>query len=134
MKDRPRYIVLCNFDEFWIYDFDYQMDEPVDRVPLADLTLRYTALNFLFPEAKEPQFQNDLVAVTRKAADKVAQVFNLLIGRKDKPIARDRAQRFILQSVIALFAEDIDLLPRGFQRVDPPERPRWRRRKPVLLL
>ena len=54
------------------------MDEPVDRVALADLTSRYTALNFLFPEAKEPQFQNDLVAVTRKA-DKVAQFFNLLI-------------------------------------------------------
>jgi hypothetical protein len=72
-KDRARYVVLCNFDEFWIYDFDYQMNEPVDRVSTADLVTRYTALNFLFPEAKEPQFKNDLVAVTRKAAQKVAE-------------------------------------------------------------
>ena len=20
--DRPKYVILCNFDEFWIYDFD----------------------------------------------------------------------------------------------------------------
>ena len=106
VKDRPRYIVLCNFDEFWIYDFDYQMNEPVDRVPLVDLAARYTALNFLFPEAKEPQFQNDLVAVTRLAADKVAHVFNMLVARKDSPVPREQSQRFILQCVVALFAED----------------------------
>ncbi|MEM8575030.1 MAG: type IIL restriction-modification enzyme MmeI, partial [Pseudomonadota bacterium] len=26
VPDRPRYVVLCNFDEFWIYDFDKQID------------------------------------------------------------------------------------------------------------
>ena len=25
---RPRYVLLCNFDEFWVYDFENQMDEP----------------------------------------------------------------------------------------------------------
>jgi len=33
---RPRYVVLCNFDEFWIYDFDLQIDEPVDKVHIDD--------------------------------------------------------------------------------------------------
>ncbi len=115
-RDRARYVILCNFDEFWIYDFDYQMNEPVDRVPLTDLATRYTALNFLFPEAKEPQFGNDLVKVTRLAAQKVADAFKLMVkpDRPKKAIPRDRAQRFILQCVVALFAEDIDLLPRGF--------------------
>ena len=28
---RPRYVMLCNFDEFWVYDFETQMDAPVDR-------------------------------------------------------------------------------------------------------
>jgi hypothetical protein len=37
LAQRPRYVVRCNFDEFWIYDFDYQLREPVDRVPLDDL-------------------------------------------------------------------------------------------------
>ena len=25
---RPRYVVLCNFDEFWVYDFNNQLDSP----------------------------------------------------------------------------------------------------------
>jgi SAM-dependent methyltransferase len=113
VPNRPQYVVLCNFDNFWVYDLNQQLDEPMDRVALDELPTRYTALNFLFPEARKPLFNNDRVAVTRAAADKVAQVFNLLVGRKDKTVPRDRAQRFILQSVIALFAQSIDLLPRG---------------------
>ena len=34
---RPRYVILCNFDEFWVYDFDTQMDAPVDRIKLTEL-------------------------------------------------------------------------------------------------
>lgn len=40
---RPNYAVLCNFDEFWVYDFDLQMEEPVDRVRLSDLVRRAEA-------------------------------------------------------------------------------------------
>lgn len=108
VPDRPRYVVLCNFDEFWIYDFDKQIDEPVDVVTIADLPRRYPALNFLFPHDPAPVFGNDLEAVSREAADKVAQLFNALIGRG---IARPEAQRFVLQIVVAMFAEDIGLLP-----------------------
>lgn len=108
--NRPRYVMLCNFDEFWIYDFNAQLHEPVDRVLLEELPDRYTAFNFLFPDERKPQFNNDRVEVTRDAADKVAQVFNAMIERGED---RERAQRFILQSVVAMFSEDFDLLPRG---------------------
>jgi len=108
--NRPRYVVLCNFDEFWIYDFNTQLHEPVDRVKLEELPDRYTALNFLFPEDRKPLFNNDRVAVTRAAADKVAQAFNALIERGED---RERAQRFMLQCVVAMFSEDFELLPRG---------------------
>ncbi|MFL6335351.1 MAG: DNA methyltransferase [Pyrinomonadaceae bacterium] len=110
VPDRPRYVVLCNFDEFWIYDFNSQVDEPVDKVRLHELSTRYTAFNFLFPQEKKPQFRNDLVAVTRSAADKIAQVYKSII---DNGGEWDDAQRFMLQSVMALFSEDFDLLPRG---------------------
>ena len=111
VPDRPKYVVLCNFDEFWIYDFNVQLDSPVDRVLLDELPDRYTAFGFLLPEEKTPLFNNDKVAVTRKAADKLATVFNGLIDRGED---RAAAQRFILQCVVALFAEDFDLLPRDF--------------------
>ena len=74
VPNRPRYMVLCNFDEFWVYDFDKQIDEPVDIISIEDLTRRYPALNFLFPDNPEPIFGNDLEAVSRDAADKVAHL------------------------------------------------------------
>jgi hypothetical protein len=110
VPQRPSYVVLCNFDEFWIYDFDTQLEDPVDRVALEELPDRYTALNFLFPEEREPQFGNNRVAVTRAAADKIARVFNSTVSRGED---RSVAQRFVLQCVVALFSEDFDLLPRG---------------------
>ena len=113
VPDRPQYVILCNFDEFWIYDLNYQLDEPMDCVTLDELPERYTALNFLFPEQRKPLFQNDRVDVTRKAAKSVAALFKHLVERKTDPIPRDRAQRFVLQSVLALFAEDTNLLPKG---------------------
>src|SRR5262245_42815466 len=110
VPNRPRYVVLCNFDEFWIYDFDLQIDEPVDIVLITELPERYTALSFLFPKFKEPQFHNNLVAVTTSAASKVASVF---LSMTKRGIGREQAQRYALQCVVAMFAEDIKLLPLG---------------------
>jgi len=106
---RPKYVILCNFDEFWIYDFNNQLDDPVDKVPLAELVKRRTAFNFLLPTEEAPTFHNNLVSVTREAAGYVADAFNSMVNRGE---SRDQAQRYILQCVVALFAEDIDLLPR----------------------
>src|SRR5215218_9761400 len=110
VPQRPRYVVLCNFDEFWVYDFDLQLEDPVDKVAVDDLPERYTALNFLFPDNRKPQFGNNRVDVTRAAADKVARIFNSAVARGEN---REVAQRFILQCVVALFSEDFGLLPQG---------------------
>lgn len=107
VPNRPRYVVLCNFDEFWIYDFENQIEEPVDRVRLEDLSSRPNTLAFLNPVENEPVFNNDLVQVTRTAAGKVANVFRSL---HERGIDREVAQRFCLQSVMSMFAEDIGLL------------------------
>lgn len=108
VPDRPRYVVLCNFDEFWVYDFDYQLDEPVSRVTLAELSDRWEPFGFMLAEERTPQFTNDLVVVTRDSAVQLARLFNALIGRD---LDRDVAQRFVLQAVMAMFSEDIRLLP-----------------------
>ncbi len=67
---RPRYVVLCNFDEFHVYDFETQMDSPVGSAKLANLAEYYGPLNFLFPGQPKPVFDNDRVAVTLVAAAK----------------------------------------------------------------
>lgn len=111
VPNRPRYVILCNFKEFWIYDFDKQLDEPVDKVKLDELPQRYTALNFLFPDSPAPIFNNDREEVSREAADQMAELYRRLVSRPAKKVPREQAQRFVLQLLVAMFAEDVDLLP-----------------------
>lgn len=81
---RPPFVILCNFDEFWIYDFNTQLFDPVERVKLADLPNSISAFNFLLPIWKKPIFGNNWVEVTRKAADQMATVFKGMVARRGR--------------------------------------------------
>ena len=105
---RPPYVILCNFDEFWIYDFNQQLFDPVDRVSLRELSDCASAFNFLLPQAQKPVFDNNRVEVTRKAANNFGEVFRKMLARGED---RTRAQRFILQLLVAVVAEDMGQLP-----------------------
>lgn len=106
---RPPYVILCNFDEFWIYDFNQQLFDPVAKVKLAELPDKWRAIAFLRADKdRTPVFDNSRVDVTRKAAQKMADLFKQLTKRG---IPREQSQRFILQTLVALVAEDIGLLP-----------------------
>ena len=63
----------------------------------------------MLPKAATPIFENNLEEATRETADLVAKVFNSLLERGEN---RDQAQRFILQSIFTMFAEDYQLLPK----------------------
>lgn len=108
IPNRPRYVVLCNFDELWIYEFDQQIDEPMDRIKLTELPNRYSALGFLFPEEQRPLFNNNRREVTEITAQHMGELFRAL---RDRGETHERAQRFTLQCVMAMFAEDTGLLP-----------------------
>jgi hypothetical protein len=105
---RPPYAVLCNFDEFWIYDFNQQLFDPVEKIEMADLPQRAEAFAFLLPKPRQPLFNNNRVEVTREAAADLAALFRAFIARGE---SRPRAQRFILQLLVALVSEDMELLP-----------------------
>ncbi|WP_010178054.1 class I SAM-dependent DNA methyltransferase [Aquimarina agarilytica] len=105
---QPKYSILCNFKEFYIYDFSIQ-DEPLDIIKLEDLPDRYTAFNFMFEKPEIPVFKNNLEEATRKTANIVADVFNSLIERGEDRLV---AQRFMLQCIFTMFAEDYNLLPK----------------------
>ncbi len=105
---RPPFVILCNFDEFWIYDFNTQLFDPVDRVKTAELPENISSFNFLLPVWKKPIFASNWVEVTRRAADQMVTVFREIVSRGED---REQAQRFILQLLVALVAEDIGLLP-----------------------
>ncbi|MGB1289004.1 MAG: DNA methyltransferase, partial [Aggregatilineales bacterium] len=107
---RPRYALLCNFDEIWIYDFNIQFYDPVDRVAITELIERKDALEFLVKGSnKTPVFQNNLIEVTKEAAFRLSQVFQSL--EKHDDVDNETAQRYVLQCMLAMYAEDSDLLP-----------------------
>jgi hypothetical protein len=122
---RPRYVVLCNFDEFRIYDFDQSIHEPQDILTLDELPSRYGPLNFLWPTNEPAHFKVDREKATREAADLLAKVYRTLKQRK--AAAPDVCQRFVLQALVCLFSEDIGLLPKHFftqllaECIDPPK-------------
>lgn len=81
VPNRPRYVILCNFDEFWIFDFDLQLDEPVDIVALEDLGKRHSAFNFMMRGDVKSIFKNNQVEVTEKAARRLGELFQILQQR-----------------------------------------------------
>ena len=103
---KPRYIVLCNFDKFIIYDECNKVDE----VSLEELPERYSCLSFL--EGKTPSFQNNTESISRDAANLIGELYQYLTIEKKEDITR--AQHFILQCVLSLFSEDVELLPKNF--------------------
>ena len=106
---RLKYTVLCNFDEFWIYDFNQQLHDPVHKLKIKDLPENWGPLAFLFPKEEKPVFDNYNIKVTEEVAGKVGYIYYSLVKRKIDPAS---AQRFILQIVVALFSEDVELIPK----------------------
>jgi len=67
-SNRTQYVILCNFDEFWVYNWNLQKD-PLDKVPLSKLTEMWRSLAFLCPEKITPIFTNNYVEVTKEATE-----------------------------------------------------------------
>ncbi|WP_254568772.1 DNA methyltransferase [Oscillatoria sp. HE19RPO] len=113
VPDRPRHVILCNFDEFWIFDFDIQLDTPIDIISLQQLPERAGAFTFMELENRTPVFNNNQVEVTERAARRLGELFvELKKTGTRRGFTESVAQRFILQCVLAMFAKDRGLLPR----------------------
>lgn len=113
LTPKPTYAVLCNFDEFWVYDFNQLVDEPVDAFPTERIADRWPALAFLSKEPEEVLFGNNQVEVTEKQAEAMGGLFYELKGQatKTEAFTELQAQRFVLQCVLCMFAEDRGMLP-----------------------
>lgn len=103
---KPRYVILCNFDRFVIYDEFNKVDE----VTIDELPERYTCMGFL--EGNTPIFNNNTESVSKEAANLIGELYQYLTFEKKEDVAQ--TQHFILQCVLALFSEDIELLPKDF--------------------
>jgi len=103
-----RYVVLCSFDRLLIWDMHQNPSRPAANLVLADLPEKYEALFFLAGEGFEASFVEHHRELTRDAAAAVAKLYQSLVDRSAAPV--DEIQRFAMQSVWAMFAEDLHLL------------------------
>lgn len=113
-RTRTRYMVLCNFREFWIYDTDDEDGqlEPKLRFSLAELPSRGDALLFL--RGEEPDLVSRSERVTSEVAGLLGRTMREFIdGAHDKARAREQVSKLMLECVFAMFAEDAELIPPG---------------------
>ena len=68
---QTEYVILCNFDEIWVYNWRYQ-SVPVSKIKLKDLPERWRSLAFLLPPEQRvsTDYIDDTVSVTKEAAGK----------------------------------------------------------------
>jgi SAM-dependent methyltransferase len=113
LAPKPTYAILCNFDAFWVYDFNLQVDEPVEQLQTAQLPERWPGLAFLSKQPQTPLFGNNQVTVTEKQASAMGSLFRELkqLAARSGQFSDQQAQRFVLQCVLCMFAEDREMLP-----------------------
>lgn len=103
-----RYVIACNFREFEVWEPGRFPNEPRATFPLGELADRYDALLFLQSQTIEPVFAEHRRALTTDAARHIAELYTSLADRAAAPV--DEIQRFTMQVVWCLFAEDLGML------------------------
>ncbi|MCT0212841.1 N-6 DNA methylase [Synechococcus sp. CS-1327] len=113
LAPKPAYCLLCNFDELWVYDINELVDEPLVKLRVADLASQSSSLAFLSKSEQPVHFGLNQIEVTEAQARSMGELFGRLRqrGAKSGAFTALEAQRFVLQCVLSLFAEDRNLLP-----------------------
>ncbi len=109
---RTRYMVLCNFHEFWVYDTDQENGQlaPALKFTLTELPGRGDALMFLRGEVAD--LETRAVRVTRDVARQLGHLLrDITDASPDPDRERTRVAKFLLECVFAMFAEDSELIP-----------------------
>jgi len=102
----PPHLVLCSIQQFEVWQPGQHPRNPVDVFSLADLPDRVESLLFL--AGRKPIFGGPGAAVTEQAAQHMVTLYFSLLERRAAEAAELR--RFIIQTVWAIFAEDIGII------------------------
>ena len=116
-SQRPRWIVTCNFAEWWVYDLEHPNDEP-QKIQLANLEKEYDRLRFLVDQGNEHIKQEE--KVSKDAGKLVGEIYDGLLaqymaveGSRLSGGATDEILRSLnilcVRMVFCLYAEDAHL-------------------------
>ena len=109
---RPRWIVTCNFAEFYIYDMEKPFGEP-EIVYLKDLEKDYYRLQFLVDSASEHIEKEMQVSIA--AGEIVGRLYDALLAQYKDATSEDSLKSLnmlCVRLVFCLYAEDAGIFGR----------------------
>lgn len=105
-SQRPRWIISCNFKEFYIYDMEQPNAEAI-VIKLADLEKEYYRLEFLVDKTNEHLEREMQISI--QAGEIVGEIYTGLIKQyinPDSPETLHAINQLIVRLVFCLYAED----------------------------
>ena len=105
-SERPRWIITCNFQEFFVYDMENPRGEP-EKIKLADLEKEYYRLSFLV-EKGSVHLQREM-EISIKAGEVVGLLYDGLLKQyknPDDPETLKHLNKLCVRLVFCLYAED----------------------------
>lgn len=119
LSQQPRYIIACNFSDFWVFDRerDSLCREPLFKLPLAELPKNLAAIQFLKGGAEAPATISRAVSVEAgkimsKLHDLVAEAFD----DPDTPENHHALSVLMTRLMFLMFCEDSGLVaPNAFR-------------------
>ena len=105
LSRHPRWVVTCNFREFWVYDMEQPNGEP-QKIQLANLAKEYYRLQFLV-DTKSEHITKEM-QVSMQAGEIVGRIYEALLKQYDD--SSSEALRWLnilcVRIVFCLYAED----------------------------
>ncbi len=112
LSEHPRWLITCNFAEFWVYDMEQPNNEP-EKILLKDLEKEYYRLEFLVDKGNH-HLQKEM-DVSVKAGELVGEIYDAFSKQFRKPMSEeDMSSLNILcvRLVFCLYAENAGLFGR----------------------
>lgn len=108
-SQRPRWIVTCNFKEFYVYDMEQPNGEP-KVIKLADLDKEAYRLEFLVDKTNEHLEREMKVSI--EAGEIVGEIYEGLLKQYINPDNSDSLHainQLVVRLVFCLYAEDVGI-------------------------
>ena len=108
---RPNWIVVCNFQEFQIYDMEKPQGEPV-QVLLEDLPDKFECLQFMVDTKKTAVSPEEQISL--KAGELVGKLYDAILKQYKNPENAETLRSLnilCVRLVFLLYAEDAGIFP-----------------------
>ena len=102
----PRYVITCNFKEFYIYDMENPRGEP-DKVLLKDFAKEYYRFQFLVEEKSELLHHEEKISI--QAGELVGKLYDAILKQYKNPEDKRSLHSLnilCVRLVFCLYAED----------------------------